>query len=173
MSESAAVNLSELLGAWAAKASMWGPLVHHDPAERTFALLHRDEQSEVYVVCWMRDHDTGFHDHEECAAAILVLEGAIREERIALGGALGATIAQGGGIEVPSDAIHRVRHAGDAPAVTLHGYSLPLARVGAYQVTEDGALVLGRPHERHHLLARARRSPPAAAAAAARPWRRG
>jgi len=85
MSESAAVNLPELLGAWGAKASMWRPLVHHDPAERTFALLHRDEQSEVYVVCWMGDHDTGFQDHEECAAAILVLEGAIREERLALG----------------------------------------------------------------------------------------
>ena len=39
----------------------------------------------------------------------------------------------------PAD-IHRVRHAGTDPAVTLHVYSPPLARMGAYVVDEDGVL---------------------------------
>ena len=31
-------------------------------------------------------------------------------------------------------------HHGDAPAVTLHAYSPPLWRMGAYEVRPDGAL---------------------------------
>ena len=41
---------------------------------------------------------------------------------------------------VPPAAIHRVLHAGDRPAVTIHAYSPPLTRTGAYRVTPDGAL---------------------------------
>jgi hypothetical protein len=37
-------------------------------------------------------------------------------------------------------AIHRVLHAGTGPAVTIHCYSPPLRRTGAYSVGEDGTL---------------------------------
>jgi hypothetical protein len=37
-------------------------------------------------------------------------------------------------------AIHRVLHSGDAPAVTIHAYSPPLARTGAYRIGADGEL---------------------------------
>jgi hypothetical protein len=33
-----------------------------------------------------------------------------------------------------------LRHAGSDPAVTLHVYSPPLLRMGAYHVSDDGAL---------------------------------
>jgi hypothetical protein len=39
-----------------------------------------------------------------------------------------------------SSDIHRVKHSGSAPAVTLHAYSPRLRRMGAYAVTRDGAL---------------------------------
>jgi hypothetical protein len=39
----------------------------------------------------------------------------------------------------PSD-IHRVSHAGAEPAVTLHPYSPPLWRMGAYEVLDSGEL---------------------------------
>jgi hypothetical protein len=41
---------------------------------------------------------------------------------------------------VPPTAIHRVLHAGDGPAITIHAYSRPLRRTGAYRVGTDGAL---------------------------------
>ena len=141
MNQHALADLPGRLRAWADRPQRWRPLVRHDPAERTFALLHRDEQLEIYVVCWMDGHDTGFHDHEESAASILVLEGAVLEERLALGRTLSATLTPGATIEVAREAIHRVRHAGDAPAVTLHAYSPPLARVGTYEFAQDGALL--------------------------------
>jgi hypothetical protein len=41
---------------------------------------------------------------------------------------------------VPAVAIHRVFHAGGVPAVTIHAYSPPLARTGAYRIGPDGEL---------------------------------
>jgi mannose-6-phosphate isomerase-like protein (cupin superfamily) len=41
---------------------------------------------------------------------------------------------------VPREAIHRVLHAGDGPAVTIHAYSPPLNRTGVYRIGEDGEL---------------------------------
>ena len=63
------------------------------------------------------------------------------EERLALGKSVSTRLAAGGEIHVPSNAIHRVRHAGERPAVTLHAYSPPLDRVGAYEVAGDGTLL--------------------------------
>ena len=40
--------------------------------------------------------------------------------------------------------IHRVAHTGERPAVTLHVYSPPLRRMGAY-VIESGGALLRRP----------------------------
>jgi hypothetical protein len=59
--------------------------------------------------------------------------------------ALGATVAShlnaGDTVTIAREAIHRVRHAGIAPAVTLHAYSPPLSRVGTYEVDGDGSLL--------------------------------
>jgi quercetin dioxygenase-like cupin family protein len=133
--------LQETLLGWAERRELWTPLARHDPDERTYALLHRDEDVELYVVCWMPGHDTGFHDHDDSAAAIVVLEGQIREERLALTGTVEATLGPGDSVTIAREAIHRVHHAGDAPAVSLHAYSPPLQRVGTYEIAENGALL--------------------------------
>ena len=49
-------------------------------------------------------------------------------------------IGAGETFTVPPVAIHRVLHAGDRPAVTIHAYSPPLRRTGAYRVGVDGEL---------------------------------
>ena len=89
----------------------------------------------------MPGHDTGFHDHDESAAAIVVLDGQISEERLALSGTVEVTLGPGDTVTIAREAIHRVRHAGEAPAVSLHAYSPPLRRVGTYEVAENGALL--------------------------------
>jgi quercetin dioxygenase-like cupin family protein len=96
---------------------------------------------ELYVVCWMPGHDTGFHDHDESAAAIAVVQGAVSEERLSLNGTVRTELVAGETVTIAREAIHRVRHAGAAPAVTLHAYSPPLERVGTYEVARDGALL--------------------------------
>jgi quercetin dioxygenase-like cupin family protein len=129
VSKVSALDLRETLAAWAARKERWAPLTRHDPDERTYTLLHRDDEVELYVVCWMSGHDTGFHDHDESAAAITVLEGALSEERLALTGTVETTLAEGDMVTIAREAIHRVRHAGHAAAVSLHAYSPPLQRV--------------------------------------------
>jgi mannose-6-phosphate isomerase-like protein (cupin superfamily) len=89
----------------------------------------------------MTGHDTGFHDHDESAATIAVLRGAVTEERLAFGGTVDSQLGAGDTVTIACEAIHRVRHAGMAPAVTLHAYSPPLSRVGTYEVADDGALL--------------------------------
>lgn len=115
-------------------------LVRHDPGERQYELVHRDEDVEIYLICWMDGHDTGFHDHDDSAAAILVLDGEVTEERLSVASPIGERYTAGAVVEIPAHAIHRVRHSGTEPSVTIHAYSPPLRRVGTYEVRADGAL---------------------------------
>ena len=97
--------------------------------------------SAIWLICWMDDHDTGYHDHDLSAGAVAVTQGAVREERLVLGGAPAARTASAGEAFTfgPAD-IHRVSHAGREPAVTIHAYSPPLWRMGAYEVLPTGEL---------------------------------
>ena len=125
----------------AAQPERWRHLVSHRPDARTYEQLHRDDHVAVWLICWMNDHDTGFHDHDLSAGALTVVEGAVREERLVLGGAPAAqTLQAGESLSFRAADIHRVAHVGAAPAVTLHAYSPPLWRMGAYEVLPDGAL---------------------------------
>ena len=119
------MSIDQQLQEWATREHDWRHLIRHDPAERTYELLHRDDDVEIYLIGWMPGHDTGFHDHDDSAAAITVLEGAITEERLAIGGTVKRTLQQGDTVTIGREAIHRVRHTGQRPATTLHAYSPP------------------------------------------------
>ena len=134
-------GLDHVVEAWAADEDSWRRLIRHDEDERVYELVHRDDDVELYLVCWMPGHDTGFHDHDHSAAAITVLEGEVVEERLCMTGAVERTVQPGETLTIAKEAIHRVRHAGTGPAVTLHVYSPPLQRVGTYEFAADGALL--------------------------------
>jgi hypothetical protein len=70
-----------------------------------------------------------------------VISGRVREERLTLGSSPRAReFGAATSFNVPPVAIHRVLHTGDEPAVTIHAYSPPLARTGAYRIGPDGEL---------------------------------
>jgi quercetin dioxygenase-like cupin family protein len=119
----------------------WAAYIHHDPDLRVYELVYEDENVNAWLICWSEDQDTGFHDHDESAAAIRVLDGHVREDRLRLAGEPQTrTAAPGDTFVVEPTAIHRVLHAGDGPAVTIHAYSPPLTRMGAYCVGPAGEL---------------------------------
>jgi predicted metal-dependent enzyme (double-stranded beta helix superfamily) len=125
----------------AARPREWQHLVQHRPDARTYVELHRDDHVAVWLICWMNDHDTGYHDHDRSAGAVGVAAGAVREERLVLGGPPAVRVATAGsGFSFGPADIHRVAHAGGEPAVTIHAYSPPLMRMGAYEVLESGVL---------------------------------
>jgi quercetin dioxygenase-like cupin family protein len=115
--------------------------VRHSDDIRVYELIWDDEDVNAWVICWTHDQDTGFHDHDESGAAVAVISGEVREDRLRLGGSPTSRRSRGGAtFTVPPTAIHRVLHAGDQPAVTIHAYSPPLTRTGAYRVRPDGTL---------------------------------
>ncbi len=125
----------------AADPGRWQPLVQHHPNKRTYGLIWEDDDVNAWVLCWSTDHDTGFHDHDVSTAAITVIEGQVREDRLRLDGSAREVVySAGASFTVPAEAIHRVLHAGEGPAVTIHAYSPPLRRQGAYSLGDDGVL---------------------------------
>jgi predicted metal-dependent enzyme (double-stranded beta helix superfamily) len=119
----------------------WEHLVRHADDARVYEQLWDDDDVNAWVICWSEDQDTGFHDHDVSAASIAVIAGAVREDRLRLGSApRSRVIGAGATFSVPPVAIHRVMHSGDAPAVTIHAYSPPLARTGVYRVGAGGEL---------------------------------
>jgi predicted metal-dependent enzyme (double-stranded beta helix superfamily) len=123
------------------RPDVWKDLVHHDPDSRIYEQLLRDQHVEVWLICWMYDHDTGFHDHDVSSGALAVAQGRVREERLGLGGAVIERILEAGeAIDFAAADIHRVTHTGNTPAVTINAYSPPLWRMGAYEIKGSGEL---------------------------------
>jgi hypothetical protein len=134
-------ELERYVAALAARPELWGHLVSHDPGARVYEELLRDDHLAVWLICWMHDHDTGFHDHDLSSGAVAVASGAVHEDRLRLDGSARRRIfGPGRAFSFGAADIHRVVHAGDAPAVTLHAYSPPLWRMGAYEIRSDGTL---------------------------------
>jgi len=120
---------------------LWIDKVKHDSTQRVYEELLSDEHLTAWLICWMDDHDTGFHDHDVSAGAVAVVSGAVCEERLAIDGPpRKRTCRVGESFHFAPADIHRVRHSGADPAVTLHVYSPPLLRMGAYEIGEDGVL---------------------------------
>jgi mannose-6-phosphate isomerase-like protein (cupin superfamily) len=124
----------------AATPERWQHLGRHDDT-RVYEQMWNDGDVNVWLICWSQDSDTGFHDHDDSAAGITVVSGSVREDRLTLGGPpRSRELSAGTTFTVPPTAIHRVLHAGDGPAVTIHAYSPPLRRMGAYRVGPGGEL---------------------------------
>ena len=135
-------ELEDFTARLAAEPERWAHLVRHDSDERVYALIWDDADVNAWLICWSEDQDTGYHDHDDSGAGIAVIAGHVREDRLTLaGGACSRELGAGSTFTVPPVAIHRVLHAGERPAVTIHAYSPPLRRTGAYRVGSDGELL--------------------------------
>jgi predicted metal-dependent enzyme (double-stranded beta helix superfamily) len=134
-------ELQELVSELADRPELWIELVKHDRTQRVYQELLSDDHLTAWLICWMDEHDTGFHDHDVSCGAVAVVSGAVREERLAIDGPPRAGVFRAGAsFHFSASDIHRVSHAGSDPAVTLHVYSPPLRRMGAYRIGEDGVL---------------------------------
>lgn len=134
-------GLTRFVADLAAAPERWRHFVRHSDDMRVYEQIVDDEEVNAWLICWSQDQDTGFHDHDESAAAITVISGCVQEDRLSVTGPpRSQRFGAGATFTVPPVAIHRVLHAGDAPAVTIHAYSPPLLRTGAYTVGPDGLL---------------------------------
>jgi predicted metal-dependent enzyme (double-stranded beta helix superfamily) len=135
-------ELGAFVAGLADSPELWIALVRHDPAQRLYEELFSDAHLTAWLICWSRDHDTGYHDHDVSCGAVAVVSGRVREQRLTIDGPPRDRVYQAGQhFQFSAADIHRVRHTGADPAATLHVYSPPLARMGAYAIDEHGVLV--------------------------------
>jgi quercetin dioxygenase-like cupin family protein len=119
----------------------WRHLVRHAADARVYEQVWDGEDVNAWLICWSQDQDTGYHDHDVSAAAITVVSGRVREDRLTLGAwPRSRVLSAGTTFAVAPGAIHRVLHTGHEPAVTIHAYSPPLRRTGAYRIGAGGEL---------------------------------
>ena len=134
-------ELRDLVARIAAEPDRWRPLVRRATPQRHFAELWCDEHVGVWVISWASGNDTGFHDHDVSSGAVAVVEGAVIEERLVVGGPpIEIRHRVGEAFAFDASHVHRMRHDAAAPAVSIHAYSPPLSRMGAYAVEPDGTL---------------------------------
>src|SRR6202042_3196845 len=125
----------------AASPQRWEPLVRHADDIRVYEQIWDDEDVNAWVICWSEDQDTGFHDHDDSAAAIAVVSGRVREARLTLGGRpQSRELGAGTTFTVAPVAIHRTLHGGGEPAPTIPASSPPLRRAGPYRSGPRGEL---------------------------------
>ena len=133
-------ELQSLVDELASDPDRWRDHVAFPSENRHFVSLHRDEYVDVWLLCWKRGDDTGWHDHDISSGAVRVVGGTLRESspRIA-GDPVARVIEAGGSFSFGPEHIHRL--AGDDEyAVSIHAYSPPLWRLGQYSVDSDGVM---------------------------------
>jgi hypothetical protein len=137
-------QLAALATALGREARGWSHLVRHDPDDRYFVQLYRDPHVDVWLICWLNQQDTGYHDHDISSGAVYVCDGVLAEDRFHFDGESLRELSRerGAGSVFDFDAayIHRMRHAGGGPATSLHVYSPALWRMGYYERDANGDL---------------------------------
>jgi hypothetical protein len=134
-------ELRDYVARLAAEPERWRSLVRRTGSDRHFEQLWRDDHVDVWVISWNRGNDTGYHDHDTSRGAVAVVEGEVVEERLTVGGAPRAVRPRAGSVfDFEASHVHRMHQDAAEPAVTIHAYSPPLWRMGAYAVEPDGTL---------------------------------
>ncbi|MGD1057583.1 MAG: cysteine dioxygenase, partial [Solirubrobacteraceae bacterium] len=57
-------ELEAFVSELADRPELWIHLVKHDSTQRVYEELLSDEHVTAWLICWMDEHDTGFHDHD-------------------------------------------------------------------------------------------------------------
>ena len=113
-------ELAELVRELGARGDLWSDQVTHNGGQRHYASLHRDEYTDIWLICWSPGNDTGWHDHDISSGAVYVAHGALAESNPRIGGAhLQRLILEGSSISFGPEHIHRLT--GEAErTISLH-----------------------------------------------------
>ena len=79
-------ELEALVRRVAGEPARWRPHLDLAATERTYAALHRDATVDLWAIFWLPENDTGWHDHDFSSGAVHVVEGALEEHVLRLGG---------------------------------------------------------------------------------------
>ena len=134
------VELRGLVDELSAQPDRWREQVAFSDDMRHFVSLYRDDYVDVWLLCWTRTNDTGWHDHDISAGAVRVVEGALSEATLRMGGEPAVRVVPAGtSFAFGPESIHRLAGR-DERSVSIHAYSPPLWRLGQYTVDGRGVM---------------------------------
>ena len=133
-------ELRALVDDLAGRPEEWAGRVAFSDEQRHYVSLYRDDHVDVWLLCWTRRNDTGWHDHDISSGAVRVVQGTIQEHNPRIGGDhVMVDVPAGHSFSFGPDHIHRLT-GGTDDTVTIHAYSPPLWRMGAFEVLPTGEL---------------------------------
>jgi Cysteine dioxygenase type I len=133
-------QLQKLVEDLATRPGEWREHVAFSDTERHYVSLYRDDHVDIWLLCWTRQNDTGWHDHDISAGAVYVVQGSIIEHNPRIGGDhLVIEMPAGLSFAFGPEHIHRMT-GGTDDAVTIHAYSPPLWRMGQYSIDSTGLM---------------------------------
>ncbi|MDR2985496.1 MAG: cysteine dioxygenase family protein [Nocardiopsaceae bacterium] len=133
-------ELAELVNELASRPDVWRDQVDYSGGLRHYASLHRDEYTDIWLICWSPGNDTGWHDHDISSGAVRVVLGSLSESSPRIGAAHAQRlIGEGRSVSFGPDHIHRLQGHADR-TISLHAYSPPLWRLGQYTIDDSGLL---------------------------------
>jgi Cysteine dioxygenase type I len=133
-------ELAALVEALGHDPDRWHDRVDFSDEERVYVSLYRDDYVDVWLLCWTRENDTGWHDHDISSGAVLIVEGALSESSPRIGGEPAIrTVRAGECFTFGPEHIHRLAGLQER-SVSIHAYSPPLWRLGQYAISPDGVM---------------------------------
>jgi hypothetical protein len=137
-------QLAQLATEIAHEPRFWREHVHHDVESRHYVQLYRDANVDIWLECWVRAQETGYHDHDLSSGAVYVIEGTLVEDYFFRDDdgwirEQSREHTAGSVFHFDGAGIHGMRHPVDGPPSTsIHVYSPALWRMGWYEPGEQG-----------------------------------
>lgn len=127
-------ELRDIVGDLAERRDVWSASVRFDLTERYFARLRRDDDVEVWLICWDLGQDTLLHDHGGSVGAFTVVSGSLTEDfgSVSQDALRTRRHATGASVGFGADYVHNLVNVGMEPAVSIHAYSPPLRTMNFY-----------------------------------------
>ncbi len=106
--------------------------------ERSYRLVQRDDDSEVWLIHWPSGGHLELHDHGGSSGAFWVVDGLLEEQYVRHHGPV-ATLSRrhhagSSGIGFEGHYVHDVRNGGATMATSVHAYSPPLPSMTYYHL---------------------------------------
>ena len=113
--------------------------MQYDAEKRWYECVHRDADVDIWLISWVEEQDTGWHDHDVSSGAVAVEGSWWRSARARRPPQRHGRGRRGHALRLPRTSIGSGwrRRSGRSP---IHAYSPPLWRLGVYAVDEEGVL---------------------------------
>lgn len=131
-------HLARVVADIAAAPELWRPHVQFDAVDRYWTRLDHAaaalgvDDTDVWLLTWLRSQGTELHDHGGSSAAFTVVQGTLTEWRHVDG--VPTEVELSGAVQTVEPGVaHDVGNTADVPAVSIHCYSPRLTEMTYYR----------------------------------------